>query len=221
MWPVLLIIVATSPLEQAQALEEQGDDAGAVRVLDRAVSGDPLWAMGRVELGRLQLKQGLTDAALVHLDVARSLAPENPRAHYLYALAADETGRRRECRRALEVALELREGYADAQVRLASVLMAEGEHAQAARLLEAYLAAHPQAVGLRLQLAEALERAGQTAAAERHLRALFQLETHKRLAGRRLAALLEAEGRTAEAAHVRERIDPPRRKLRELKPSRR
>lgn len=220
MWTLALIVLSAAPLEQAQALEEQGEDGAAVKVLEAAVWSDPLWAIGRVELGRLQLKRGL-DAALHHLDVARSLASENPRAHYLYALAADEAGKRNECRKALEVALALREGYADAQVRLASVLMAEGEYADAAKLLQAWSTAHPEASGVKLQLADALERSGQKQAAEHQLRGLLALPGLKQLAGRKLVALLESEGKTAEAHRVREAIEPPKRKLRELQPSRR
>lgn len=220
MWALLLLLMAT-PFEQAQALEQAGDDAGATALLEAAVRADPRWAIGRVELGRLQLKQGATQAAFQHLDIARSLAPENPRAHYLFALAADEVGRRAESRQALEVALVLREGYADAQVRLAGVLAAQGDSRGAARALRAYLSAHPEANGARLQLADALERSGDQAGAEKELRALLQVAPLKVLAGRRLLALLEAEGRTAEAAKLRQVLDPPRRQLRELQPSRR
>lgn len=219
MWTLLIVLSAT-PLEQAQALEQGGDDAAAIALLERSVKADPRWAMGRVELGRLQLKQGDSAAALQHLDIARTLASENPRAHYLYALAADEVGQRTECRHALEVALALREGYADAQARLAGVLTAEGDHAAAARTLRPYVAAHPEANGARLQLAEALDRSGDRAAAERELRSLLLVPALKVLAGRRLVALLDAEGRASEAAKVRQAIDPPRRQLRELKPSR-
>lgn len=220
MWGLLIILAAT-PFEQAQALEQGGDDAAAIALLEASVKSDPRWAMARVELGRLQLKQGATEAALQQLDIARSLAPENPRAHYLFALAADEAGRRNESRRALEVALALREGYADAQVRLAGVLAAEGDYRGAALTLRPYLAAHPEANGARLQYAEALDRSGDRAGAEKELRALLQVAALKVLAGRRLASLLEGQDRAAEAAKVRQAIDPPRRQLRELQPSRR
>lgn len=219
MW-LLLTVLATTPLSEAQALEESGNDAAAIALLQAAVTADPRWAMGRVELGRLELKQGASESALVHLDIARSLAPENPRAHYLFALAAGEAGHRNESRRALEVALTLREGYADAQVRLASVLSAEGDHRGAATALRPYVATHPEANGARLQLAEALERSGDAAGAEKELRALLHVAALKVLAGRRLLALLDSQGRTTEAEKVRHAIDPPRRQLRELKPSR-
>ena len=215
----LLLILAVSPLDQAQTLEQNGDDAAALALLQIAVAGDPRWAMARVELGRLQLKQGASEQAFEQLDIARSLAPENPRAHYLFALAADEAGRRNESRRALEVALVLREGYADAQVRLAGVLSAEGDDAGAARLLRPYVAAHPEANGARLQFAEALVRSGDAAGAEKELRALLSVGSLKVLAGRKLLALLDSQGRSGEAQKLRQAIDPPARQWRELKPS--
>lgn len=220
MLALLLLISGASPLEQAQALEQGGDDAAAIAVLEDAVKADPKTALFRVELGRLQLKQGTSDFALQHLDTARSLAPENPRAHYLFALAADEAGRRNESRRALEVALALREGYADAQVRLAGVLSAEGDAKGAADTLKPYVAAHPEANGARLQLAEALTRSGDMVAAEKELRSLLSVAGLKVLAGRKLLALLDSQGRTQEAHKLRQAIDPPARQLRELKPSR-
>lgn len=220
MW-ALVLILAAAPLDEAQSLEQAGDDGAAIAVLEKAVRADPRWAMARVELGRLALKQGASDAALLHLDIARSLAPENPRAHYLFALAADEAGRRNESRRALEVALTLREGYADAQVRLAGLLSAEGDPRGAARVLEPYVQAHPEANGARLQLAEALVQSGDAKEAEHQLRGLLQVAALKVIAGRRLLTLLDSQGRTAEAEKVRQLIDPPRRQLRELKPSRR
>jgi Flp pilus assembly protein TadD len=219
MVPVLLAVLAATPLEQAQALEASGDDRAAVSTLERAVFSDPAWGMGRVELGRLQLKLGDSEFAFNHLDIARSLSPENPRAHYLYALAAAETGRRTESRRSLEVSLTLREGYADAQVRLASLLFAEGDYARAASTLKPYVAAHADATGARLQLADALERSGDKKAAEHELRTLFEKPAVRQLAGRRLIALLDSEGRGADADKIRHLIDPPRRQLRDLKPS--
>ncbi len=216
---VLLSLLSAGPLEQSQALEERGDDGAALVVLQKAVTEAPAWAIGRVELGRLQLKQGASEAALQHLDIARTLAPENPRAHYLYALAADEAGRRNESRHSLEVALALRDGYADAQVRLASVLFADGDFRGAARSLKPYVANHPEANGARLQLADALERSGDHPGAERELRGLLQVPAVKSLAGRRLIVLLEASHRSADAEKVRQQVDPPRRQLRALQPS--
>jgi tetratricopeptide (TPR) repeat protein len=224
MWLVLLLATAgaDSALQKAQALEAAGDDAGAAAVLQAAVQSDPGWAMARLELGRVQLKLGQrTDAAEVHLDVARSLAPENPRAHYLFALAADEQGQRRVARGALEVALALRDDYADARYRLAGLLYADGDFSRAADDYRAYIATHPEATGARLQLASALEKSGRAPAAEHELKSLMAVESARPIAGRRLAELYEREGRQAEAAKVRASLEPPKKALRALKPSRR
>lgn len=216
---LMQLALGADSIERAQALEEQGDDVGAVFVLEQAVKADPAWAMGRVELGRLELKQGAADTALHQLDIARSLAPENPRAHYLFALAAQESGFHNQSRRALEVALVLRQGYADAQMRLATMLVAEGDFRAAATELEHFLQKHPDANGARLQLADALERSGDKGGAERELRALLRLPALKVIAGRRLLSLLESQGKTAEAAALRSLVERPQRQLRELKPS--
>lgn len=224
MWWVLLLAVASADdaLQKAQALESSGDDAGAVAALERAVEADPTWAMARLELGRLQLKLGQrTAAAFVHLDIARSLAPENPRAHYLFALAADEQGRRRVARASLEVALALRDDFADARFRLAGLLYAAGDYAAAAGTYRVYADHHPEATGARLQLASALERSGQAAQAEKELRALMAVPAVRPLAGRRLAELLERGGKAKEAAKVRAALEPPKKTLRQLQPSRR
>lgn len=223
MWTLLLLAaVSDGALQQARSLESAGDDAGAAQVLARAVEADPTWAMARLELGRLELKLGLhTDAALVHLDIARSLAPENPRAHYLYALAADEQGAHRAARQALEVALALRDDYSDARFRLAGLLFADGDYPGAVAAYHVFVSNHPDATGAQLQLATALERAGQAVDAEKTLKALMQVPAVRVLAGRRLADLLDRQGRKSEAAKVRVAIDPPKKSLRQLKPSRR
>lgn len=217
---LLLLTLASTPLDQAMALEATGDDAAATGVLEQAVKVDPSWAIGHLELGRFALKQGQSELAHWHLDVARSLNPEMPRAHYLYALAADELGQRAEAKRALQVALTLRPGYADAQVRLAGVMIADGALTEAEQLLRSYVSTHPELSGPRLQLADVLERLGQFDGAVTELRALWGKPSLRAVAGRRLVALLEGRGRKEEAEEVRRSIDPPKRQMRSLQPSR-
>lgn len=221
-WVCMLAVGAGGgAMEQARAQEERGEPLAAITTLEQAVAADPAWVLARLELGRLSLAQGVkAEAALQHLDVARSLAPENPRAHYLFALAADEQGLRGQARLALEVSLALRPDYADASFRLAGLLSAEQRYDEAARLLAQYLALQPAATGARTQLATALERSGDVKGAERELRSLVQLPGQRLLAGRRLADLLERTGRRVEAAKLRAELEPPRRTLRELRPSR-
>ncbi len=216
---LLVLVLAASPLEIAQDWETRGDDGKAIAELTDAVTKEPRWSIGRVELGRLQLKQGQSETALENLDIARTLACDNPRAHYLYALAASDVGHRNEARRSLEVALALRDDYAEAQVRLANALMQGGEFSPAAELLAKYVAAHADDGGARLQYAEALARSGQSKPAEAQLRLLLDKPNLRVLAGRRLLALLEDEGRKADADALRKKLDPPKKQLRELKPS--
>lgn len=220
---LLSLLVAGSTedlLARARAHEAAGETARAREALAEAVRRDPAWPMVRVELGRLLLLDGRAPReAFEHLDVARSLSPENPRAHYLFALAADEHGRRGEARRALEVALALRADFADAQVRLAGLLFAEGDFVGAARAYRVVAAATPAASGARLQLALALERSGGVREAEDELRSLMTLPPARVLAARRLAELLERQGRRADAEAVRAAAEPPRRQLRPLRPS--
>jgi tetratricopeptide (TPR) repeat protein len=219
----LLWLGATQgPLEAALALEQRGDDAQAVEAVSRLVRADPAAVLPRLEAARLLLKQGSAlDAAEWHADVARSLAPENPRAHFLWALVCEERGRRGEARASLEVALALRADYADAQYRLAGLKFAAADYAGASALYRSYLDARPDALGARLQLADALERSNRLDKAERELRSILKATPGQPVASRRLAELLERSGRATEAAHVRAAAEGPPRKLRALKPSNR
>lgn len=205
-------------LESALALEQQGRDQDALVALDAIVKQSPGEMMPRLEDARLRLKLGKgLDLAEAHLEAVRSRVPENPRAHYLWALLCDEKGRHQEARRALEVALALRPDYADARYRLAGLLFADSDFPGAAAAYTAYVTAHPEATGARLQLASALERAGKPHDAESELRRLSKAGNP--LAAQRLAELLEREGKKTEAASVRRTVDPPRKVMRELKPS--
>src|SRR5215813_1493312 len=77
-------------------------------------------ALARMEAGRLRLQLGEDlDRAEAHLETARFLVPENPRAHYLWGLLMEERGRRAEAIRSFEMAILYRPDYADARFRLA------------------------------------------------------------------------------------------------------
>jgi tetratricopeptide (TPR) repeat protein len=181
----------------------------------------PTWGLGRLELGRLLLKSGERgQLAEFHLDVARALLPENSRAHYLYALALEDQGRPREARRALEVALALRDDYSDAWFRLAGLAFAQGDWAGAVTGYTRLLRYQPGDTGARLQLALALERSGAAKEAEARLRAMLPGPARIQ-ATRRLADLLERVGRLPEAQRLRASVEAARPAKRQLTPSRR
>ncbi|MBL8920663.1 MAG: tetratricopeptide repeat protein [Myxococcaceae bacterium] len=220
---VALVLFAAphqAKLDSALALEQQGNDAQALAQVEALVAADPTWDLCRLEAARLGLKLGVgLERAGWHSDIARSLTPENPRAHYLWALTQDEAGRREEATRALEVALALRHDFPDARLRLAGLLSAQARWKEAAREWSRYLESAPQASGARLQLAQALAESGQRKAAEAELRALLRLDALRPVALRKLAELLHREGRHEEARQLEKRLSPPRRELRSLKPS--
>lgn len=207
-------------MRDALQAEGRGDDAGALRAIDALIREMPTWELPRLEAARLRLKSGQrVDLAEHDADVARSLAPENPRAHYLFALAADEQGHRFEARRALEIALAYRADYGEAQNRLGGLLSSEGDYAAAARVYQAYVAKNGQDVGAHVQLALALEKSGDEARGETTLRALAKNPAARPVALRTLAAMLDRHGHSREAEQVRASVDGPAKKMRELKPS--
>lgn len=222
MLKVLFVVVfAADPLQAALALEAAGKDAEALVAVERVLRSDPSSALARLEAGRLRLKIG-EDISLAEaeLDAARSIAPENPRAHFLYGQVLEEQRRLPEAARAYEAALALRDDYDDARLRLAGLQVAARDFAGATAGYRKYTQAHPEATGARLQLAMALEKAGMESAAERELKALHALPATKEVAARRLADFYERQGKAKEAAKYRAFVDRPGRKLRPLLPSR-
>lgn len=224
MGSLLALVLVAAPhqalLTAALELEKQGADGQALERLEQLVSVDPTWDLGRLELARLRLKLGAdAERAGWHADVARALSPENPRAHYLWALAQDEAGHREAATRALQVALTLRGDFADARFRLAGLLASQTRWSEAVTEWREYLRTAPNATGARLQLAQALEKSGELKAAERELRALLSIEAVRVPAARRLIDLLEHSQRHAEAVSIRRSLEAPGRALRPLKPS--
>ena len=214
---VLLSTDGGARLRDALQAEGRGDDAAALSAIDALVREMPTWELPRLEAARLRLKTGLrVDLAEHDADVARSLAPENPRAHYLFALAADDQGHRIEARKALETALTYRADYGEAQTRLGGLLSAEGDYVAAAKIYQAYVSKNAADVGANVQLALALEKSGDAAHGESTLRNLSKVPAARPVALRTLAAMLERNGRSKEADQVRESLDGPKKKMREL-----
>jgi tetratricopeptide (TPR) repeat protein len=212
LWPkaVLWLLIAALAAE----------DADALMALDKQVAASPSSAVPRLDAAALRLKAGeQLDHAMLDIDVAMSLAPENPRAHYLFGQLMEEKGEVESAKRCYLTALALRDDYDDARFRLAGLLMREGAFAEAAQAYGRYTKTHPDATGARLQLASALEQSGDKQGAEKELKALYAAPASKLIAGRKLAELYDRLGKPKEAAKVRDAVDPPKPKLRELKRS--
>lgn len=70
----------------------RGDLKSALPLAEQAVEIDPRRSETQLTLGRILLDLGELDRAVDHLEKAASLAPDNPRAHYLLARAYARTG---------------------------------------------------------------------------------------------------------------------------------
>jgi tetratricopeptide (TPR) repeat protein len=205
-------------LEEALAAERSGDAARALESVEQLVRADPAWPLARIEAGRLRLKLGEDlDRAEMHLEAARSLAPENPRAHYLWALLMDERGQRREAIRSLEVALLYRPEYPDARLRLAGDYFSDGNWAQAEGHYRAISRFHPDWSQARLQLAAALEKEGRLGDAEDELRRILGEQPQSALFRRKLGEFYARTNRPEQASRLL--AEPKKKKMRELNKS--
>lgn len=213
---------ARSPLSDATELERAGREPEAIASLERLIQAKPAWELPRLEAARLRLKLGSRlELVEQHLEVARSVAPENPRGHYLWGLLMAERGRAAEAARALELAVRYREDYHDARFRLAGLYFSAGDWPRAEHHYRALTKAQPGASAARAQLAAALERQGKVEAAEAELKRLFESQPGSLAAARRLADFYARTGRAELASKILRNAEPSKRKLRELGRSKR
>ena len=205
------------PLEDALALERSGDPVRALALLEQLVRRDPTSPLARIEAARLRLKLGKDlERAEMDLEAARSLAPENPRAHYLWGLLMEERGRRADAIQALELALLYRPDYADARFQLAGDYFSEGNWAQAETHYRTLCKLNSDSTQARLQLAATLEKEGKLHQAEDELRHLLAEQPRSGLFRRKLG---EFYARTNRAELAAKMLDAPKRKMRELNKS--
>jgi tetratricopeptide (TPR) repeat protein len=214
---------APSSLPEALALEAAGDDAGALAAVEALIRARPTWELPRLEAARLLLKMGgALEQAEAHLNAVAGVAPNNPRAWYLRGLLWEERGDRMQAVRAYEQAVKYRGSYEEARFRLGGLWAAQGDWLKS-ELHYRYLArAKPEWVQVRLQLAEVLEKQERPLDAEVELLAARSLQPDSPLVLRRLADFYERTGRPQLAQKVRKSMEPQeKRRMRELKPSRR
>jgi tetratricopeptide (TPR) repeat protein len=196
------------------------DTDDSLAALDREIAKAPAAPLPRVDAAEKRLQAGeQLDRALLDLDVARAIIPENPRVHFLFGQLMEERGQKAEARLSYETALALRDEYDDARFRLAGLLFQQGAFTEAAEAYAKYVKAHPDATGARLQLAAAHEKAGDKAGAEKELKHLYQDPKTREMGARKLAELYDRTGRERDAARVRTSVEPPKRKLRDLQRS--
>lgn len=228
MWACFLTLVwldstSDQALQSALAKEQAGDDAGAVASLTTLSRANPIWDLPHLELARLALKEGGNmDAALLHLEVAESVAPENPRGQYLFGLWYEERGKTLKARAAFERAVLFRPNYPEARFRLGGLYLAADEPDSAVAQFSAIKRLDPTATQARLQLAQAEEKQGNPSAAESELKSLHAEQPESKAVTRRLAELYERTLRPKLAQRLRAELAPASpRHLRALPRSRR
>jgi tetratricopeptide (TPR) repeat protein len=209
-------------LRQALGEEEAGNDGAALQRLDVLSRMNPGWELPRLEAARLRLKRGTElDQAEADLEVARAVAPQNPRAHYLWALLHQERSQSEDAIRCLEQALKLREDYADARFRLAGLHLEQGRWVDAQQHYRILATLKPEWTQPRLQLAHVLEMQQKLEDAERELRRLLDENPQSSHVRQRLVAFYERTGRPKLAERVRAQPNVRPRKLRPLPKSKR
>jgi tetratricopeptide (TPR) repeat protein len=227
-WALALALlgqVAGQPatLEDALGIEANGDDEAALAVVDTIVVREPAWELPRLEAARLRMKLGREeDLAGLQLEIALSIAPENPRAHFLSAQLAEQLGQVREAIRSLETALVFRPDYEEARLRLGALYLQAGDSLRGEFHLRQLVRANPRLTQARVLLAQSLEEQGRTADAEAVLTALLRDEPENGWVRRRVAEFYERTGRSGKAQALLAPTAPePAPKMRKLPKSRR
>ena len=220
---IALLLQLPTPLDQAAALEAQGEDDAALRTVEGAAIAEPTSELYRLEAARLLLKLGREpERAQTHLEIALALAPENPRGHFLWAALLEERRDLRGALQSLEHALLIRPSDLDARARAASMALSLGDDLRAEYHLRELKKLHPELTGERIQLALLLERQGRLEDAEAEFQALLAEFPQNAGVRRRYADFLERRGRAPEAAAIREEPQGgAQKKMRPLKKSRR
>jgi tetratricopeptide (TPR) repeat protein len=229
MWMAVIAIVvagcsgAADGLDEALALERAGRDADALGALDALALRSPAWELPRIEAARLRMKLGRElDRAAADLQLALSLAPGNPRAHYLFGVAAEGRGDEEAAMRGYDAALSLRPSYEEARFRLAGIHFARGEWALAEHHYRELAQGSSASSQARLQWIATLEKQGRDDAAEAELVRMREADPRSMLVAHRLAALYERTGRMDLARKIATQADAPeRKKMRPLRKSRR
>jgi tetratricopeptide (TPR) repeat protein len=145
---------ALAYLKRAEAHRAQGDLASALKDLQRAgeLSADKLTI--HLRLADVHQAREEFDQAIHHYTQALQIDPESPAVLYKLGLASYRSGREREALAALERALALRSGFAEAHYLKAAVHRSLEEFVQAEAELQSALAAAPDLQQARWALIE-------------------------------------------------------------------
>lgn len=156
----------------ASILEEEGDDDGAMRSLQRAIECEPRQPEAYYQLASLLEQNGAQQRAeAIYHDVLEEL-PRQSRAHRELARLSMERGDGDEAARQLSALLILEPWRSEAVLQLATLSFSRGDTTSARSLLQTVVRRSPSDDEARRLLVRVLLAAGDTAEAARHLDAL-------------------------------------------------
>ncbi len=182
------------------ARRAQGRLPEAESAYRRALALRPDYAVARHNLGALLGQLSRAEESLEHLDRAAALGVRDRPLHFNRGRALIELGRFDEADAALEAAVRLAPGDAEAQVLLAKLRFMRGDPGFA-RDLETASRSEPR---LRATLADILRRAGRFEDSAGILRAMIDTDGWTAGTATGLAVTLQEQGRPADAlAHAR------------------
>jgi Flp pilus assembly protein TadD len=230
-WAILLSalqLVPSAPdggearLAAARMLAAEGNDAQALSALEALSRGMPTWAPAHRELAREALKLGKDlDLAELHLELARSLAPEDAATQYLYGMLMEERQKPVAARDALRLAVDLNPEDLDARFRLGTLALNGRDWPEALEQFSVLKQRKPDWLGPRIGLADAFEQQGQGAQAEQELLSLRAQAPRSSLVTRRLASFYDRTGRPELAKRLLAELETPAAPKRTLKRSKR
>jgi tetratricopeptide (TPR) repeat protein len=186
-------------LEQAAALERQGDLAGAMAGYQKALKREPSNVDALFLLGRAHCQRGELDAGGQLFRKIIVLRPQHAPAHTLLGRVVAQSGNPREAITHYDRALAADPSFAMALVNKADALVALGRDAEAAASFERAITLAPGIADLHFGLANALQRLGRFEDAVTHYQRAIALKADIADAHANLARALGSLGRWREA----------------------
>lgn len=213
--------------KQGVDLSQKGDYREALARFERARQLAPNWALPYVEIAVAHLMTD-NDREVIGqaLGTAVNLGKDIPRAHYLYGVFLQESGRRQEAVEEFTKALQLRPSLVDARYRLATLYVEEGRQTDGIQQFEYVIQGKANHLGALRDLAVLYEQSGQLEKAESELKAIVVQNPGNGIHLSNLGKFYERVGwmdKARAAFQQAERLDPTKEKrnLRPLQKSKR
>lgn len=217
---------ATRLVEEGRALAAQGDYGAAFEAFERARAEDPTYGIAHLEGAISAQYVGLEDELVrQRFERAAQLLQNNPRVHYERGAFEESHGNPTAAVALYRRALDLRPGLMNARLALARALLTTGDVPGARETFRQVLEVEPRNLAALLGKADSSERLGDVEGAEAALRAVIEAHPDVTPHRQRLIAFYERTGQAKKAALETKKLEQvapkERRKLRQLRPSRR